>query len=369
MPESDFERRLGTLLRQTAADIPPEMDVTARVHQRYYATGSRRWMAAASMVAVVALLAGTFALFRGAGLLLGPGPITLHVDGAYGDATATVVTFHLTGPRTDVAYTPGPLSLTDAAGNSLLFQSGGGGASGGEFALFAPLPQPALSVRQTLTLTITMIDLRPLHVTDGSMPTETTVKGFWVAPVTVLPIAGTSTLLEIPAQTHGKLTIQPLRLDVSPGTRYAAQYLPGGLRIVLRVSGLTPGTPPSVGLATKAYPTDPNAPPPPDAPTSGDQSSLSTAGDHPNLHPGILPAFVFALDAQGVLQQVPANVDASGAVEFELIYVPLLALQGYLPGLSLRGPLTLTIDSITLSAGETVHGPWVFTIPFTFPNG
>ncbi len=64
MPESDFERQLGTLLRQTAADIPPALDVSARVHQKFYTSGgwhgSRRWVTVASMVAVVALLAGTF---------------------------------------------------------------------------------------------------------------------------------------------------------------------------------------------------------------------------------------------------------------------------------------------------------------------
>src|SRR5260370_14756287 len=116
MPESDFERQLGTLLRQTAAEIPPEVDVSARVHQKVSTSGgwhgSRRWVAVASMVAVVALLAGTFSWFRGAGPRPGPGSIVLHVDAAYADATATVVTFHLTGPRTDVAYSAASAFLT-----------------------------------------------------------------------------------------------------------------------------------------------------------------------------------------------------------------------------------------------------------------
>src|SRR5258707_3684118 len=117
MPESDFERQLGTLLRQTAADIPPELDVSARVHQKISTSGgwhgSRRWVTVASMVAVVALLAGTFSWFRGPGPRLGPrpgpGPIRLHVHAAYADATATVVTFHLHRPRTHVAYAKGSL--------------------------------------------------------------------------------------------------------------------------------------------------------------------------------------------------------------------------------------------------------------------
>ena len=153
MPESDFERRLGTLLRQTAADIPPELDVSARVHQKISTSGgrhgSRRWVTVASMVAVVALLAGTFSWFRGAGTRPGPRPgpepIVLHIDAAYADATATVVTFHLTGPRTDVAYSAVLTFLTDAAGNSLPIVSEGGNTSGGSYAFFAPLPQPALT--------------------------------------------------------------------------------------------------------------------------------------------------------------------------------------------------------------------------------
>src|SRR5258706_1016278 len=172
MPESDFERQLGTLLRQTAADIPPELDVSARVHQKVSTSGdghgSRRWVTVASMVAVVALLAGTFTWFRGAGTRPGPRPgpepIVLHVDAAYADATATVVTFHLTGPRTDVAYSAASALLADAAGNPLRPVFGSGDASGGLYAFFTPLPQPALGVRQTLTLTITEVELIPHHV-------------------------------------------------------------------------------------------------------------------------------------------------------------------------------------------------------------
>jgi hypothetical protein len=59
----------------------------------------------------------------------------LHVDAAYADATATVVTYHLTGPRTDVAYSAASAFLTDAGGNSLPFVFGSGDASGGSSAL------------------------------------------------------------------------------------------------------------------------------------------------------------------------------------------------------------------------------------------
>src|SRR5258708_30027471 len=130
MPESDFERQLGTLLRQTAADIPPARDVSARVHQKFSTSGgwhgSRRWVTVASMVAVVALLAGTFTWIRGAGLRLGPGPIALRVHAAYADAPAPAVTFHLTGPRAVVSYSTASSFLTHAAGNPLPFQSRGG---------------------------------------------------------------------------------------------------------------------------------------------------------------------------------------------------------------------------------------------------
>src|SRR5258706_8848036 len=264
MPESDFERQLGTLLRQTAADIPPELDVSARVHQKVSTSGdghgSRRWVTVASMVAVVALLAGTFTWFRGAvtrpGPRPGPEPIVLHVDAAYADVTATVVTFHLTGPRTDVAYSAGSAFLTDAAGNSLQMVFGSGDASGGSSAFFTPLPQPALGGRQTLTLTITEIDLLLLHETNVDWPGRSILKGLWQGRVTVTPIVGTSTPLRIPAQTHGKLSIQPLRLDVSPGSVPGINYLPGGVRIVLRMSGLTPGTPQALGLSTEYHAPD-----------------------------------------------------------------------------------------------------------------
>jgi hypothetical protein len=381
MPERDFERQLGTLLRQTAADIPPELDVSARVHQKVYTSGgwygSRRWVTVASMVAVVALLAGTFSWFRGAGTRPGPRPvpepIVLHIDAAYADATATVVTFHLTGPRTDVAYSATSMALTDAAGNSLRPVFGGGNTSGGLYALFTPLPQPALGGWQTLTLTLTEVDLIPVHVnvTNSSVvPDRATVRGFWQARIAVTPIAGTSTPLRIPVQTHGKLSIQPLRLDVSPGSVPGVNYLPGGVRIVLRMSGLTPGTPQALGLATEYYST-PDSPigtdPTLDGPEgggstgSGDPSSFSAAGGG-----GILPAFVYMLDAQGYAQGLDqlgqATVDTSGAIEFELIYLQSLQQQSLLQ-LPLQGPLMLTFDSITLNSGEKIPGPWVFTIP------
>ncbi len=356
MPESDFERQLGTLLRQTAADIPPALDVSARVHQKFYTSGgwhgSRRWVTVASMVAVVALLAGTFTWFRGAGTRPGPGPIALHVDAAYADATATVVTFHLTGPRSDVAYSAGSMFLTDAAGNSLQMVFGSGDASGGSTAFFTPLPQPALGVRQTLTLTITEIDLLLLHVTNLDGPERSILKGFWQGRVTVTPIAGTSTPLRIPAQIHGKLSIQPLRLDVSPGSVPGIDYLPGGVRIVLRMSGLTPGTPQALGLATEYYAPDGSG-----STGSGDQSSFSAAGGG-----GLIPAFVYVLDAQGLAQLGQATVDTSGAIEFELIYLQSLQQQSLLQ-VPLQGPLTLMFDSITLNSGEKIPGPWVFTIP------
>ncbi len=204
-------------------------------------------------------------------------------------------------------------------------------------------------MRQTLTLAITDIELIPLHVnvTNSSVvPDTATVRGLWQGRVTVTPIAGTSSTLRIPAQTHGKLSIQPLRLDVSPSSPPGFDYSSGGIRIVLRMSGLTPGTPPAGGFATK----DPNPPDGSGASGSGDQTSLSAAG-----YAGMLPAFVYVLDAQGMPPQSQITVDASGASEFELIYILSL--------LPLQGPLTLTFDSITLYSGEKIPGPWVFTIP------
>jgi hypothetical protein len=222
--------------------------------------------------------------------------------------------------------------------------------------LLSPLPQPALGVRQTLTLTITEIDLISLHETNLDGPGRSILKGLWQGRIAVTPIVGTSTPLRIPAQTHGKLSIQPLRLDVSPGSVPGINYQPGGVRIVLRMSGLTPGTPQALGLATEYHAPDGSG-----STGSGDQSSFSAAGGG-----SLLPAFVYVLDAQGFAQGLAqlgqATVDTSGAIEFELIYLQSLQQQSLLQ-LPLKGPLTLTFDSITLNSGEKIAGPWVFTIP------
>lgn len=360
MPESDFERRLATLLRQTAAEISPELDVSARVHHQILSGGGhggRRWIAVASMAAVVALLIGTFAWFHGIGAHNGvpatSEQIALHVDAAYADATATVFSFHITGPRTDVVYGPADLYLTDSAGDSLHNLAEGSPPSGTSYVLFPPLPQPALQVRQTLTLTATHMDLQPLRISESASPTFTRMSGLWQAHVTVTPVAGTSTPLQVAAQTHSGLSIQPLRLDVSPGSSPpGTRYLPGGLRIVLRMSGLTPGSSQFPMLST-AYSlpdggsggyTVPAASP--GGLPRGQSSLLSAAGDLSTL-----PAFVFPLDAQGVPQETPTTVGADGSIELELIYQQ-----------PRQGPLTLQFDTITLSAGETTQGPWVFPI-------
>jgi hypothetical protein len=346
MPESDFERQLATLLRQTAAEIPPDSEVASRVHHQLLSGsggqgGGRRWIAAASMVAVVALLIGTLIWFRGMEARPGAASIALHVDAAYADATATVVTFHITGPRTDVVYSVAELSLTDAVGNSFPIRSVATGPSD-SYALFAPLPQPALGGRQALTVAATQIWLQPLHLPDTGPPTVPHVSGLWQVRLAVTPVAGTSTPLHVAAQTHNNLSILPLRLDVSPGSPSPGNvYLPGGLRIVLQMSGLTPGTRQFPDLAT-AY-TEPGGG---GASGSGGQSSLSSGGGS-----GMLPAFVFPVDAHGVPLEIPGAVGTAGSIELELIYLR-----------PPKGPLTLTFETITLSSGKSISGPWVFTI-------
>jgi hypothetical protein len=168
------------------------------------------------------------------------------------------------------------------------------------------------------------------------------VSGLWQARVAVTPVAGISTPLRVAAQTHNNLSIQPLRVDVAPDAPLVGGlYAPGGVRIVLRMSGLTPGASqfPSLATAYKDARGD-------GGPTSGSQSSLSADGG-----PGVLPNFVIALDVQGRPEDTPGTVGADSAVELELIYL-------HPP----QPPLMLRFDTITLSTGDTIQGPWVFSL-------
>ena len=68
------------------------------------------------------------------------------------------------------------------------------------------------------------------------------VDGPWQISFTLTPVAGTSQALRSAPLTHNGLTIQPLRLDVAPagGGLDGAR---GGVRVVVRFSGLAPGMP------------------------------------------------------------------------------------------------------------------------------
>jgi len=356
MAENDFETRLGPLLRQTANDIPSDADVTPRVHSRLYAP-SRQWLprwsgAAASMVVVVALLVGTLAFFQSHGAApVDANQIVLHVDGVDANATLTVVRYHFTAPASFI-YSPLDDTLFDALGNSYFDMSGSGSSQGGQIADFGPLPPEALQGRQTLTMTIHMIavmskTLTPEHVN----ATDTVVSGSWRVSFDVTPVPGTSVSLNSAAQTHSGLTIQALRADVAPNSA----NLPEGLRVVVKLSGLTPGTLPSFDTSNNSPEGGPTESACPGA--SGGTSSpndgqvLLSNGDGTQLQ----PAFVIQLTAAGATTGL-TPVPLDGTAELELIFC-----------VQLQAPVALTFGPVPAAtaggASHVIAGPWVFPLP------
>lgn len=379
MPDNDFDQQLGALLHDTASDIEPQADIAPRVRQRLAANGgrlgSRQWLAVASMVAIVALLVGTFAWFKGRQLGSHPvdsGQIELHLDAAYADATMTTLRYHVTGPHSAdknilVEYSPFFPTLTSASGTFLPEVNNYNPASGTASATYAPLPADELGARQTLTLAVDRMEMRETPLQLGNPPTfpaSTIIKGSWRASITVTPIAGTSVPLTNAAQTHGGISIQPLRLDTSPR----------GIRIVIHMGGLTPGSHESPIFSTSAdrsggsdspgcSPTRPSG-----NPSFGSATLTTATGD------SCLPDNTFNLDPTGKIVRGPRTITgldsagkpvrefytipASGTIDIELIYIQ-----------SPHGSVTLTFDTVSIDTGaasqHTVTGQWTFnlTIP------
>lgn len=381
MSNHDFERRLGLLLRDTATDIESQADVAPRVRQRLSANGgglgSRQWLAAASMVAIVALLVGTFVWFKSGQLGSHPvdsSQIVLHLDAAYADSTMTMLEYHITSPRNDVGnihmeYSPFFPVLTSAIGTPLPEVSGGCTTprpfSTSQCTRFIPLPLDELGARQTLTLTVTRmmvneIPLQPIR-NPPTLAVTSIVKGLWRASIEVTPIAGTSVPFTGVAQTHGGISIQPLRLDASPH----------GVRIVIHMGGLTPGSQESPSFTTSAYQpangdSSGDTPTPTSGATSLGQATLTTPTGPPLLPDNVVnldsagkpvrgPNTIPNFDSAGKPLQSPYTIPASGVLDIELVYIQ-----------PPHGSVTLTFDHISLgTAGSPLHtitGPWAFSL-------
>lgn len=297
---SEFEERLRALLADTAEAIPADADLSARVlqastqaahHSRAGGAASAwlQWhglMTVSAAVVVVALLAGVLAFVHPGGLLrpvggvnstptstttatAAPTPtsalvtcpdlpsppinhatlvdhsvavgraaslhgITITIDRAYADASQTVISFHL---QTTV-NPPMPVLpvLRDAQGRRYEAVGNSWGVDVGGRVLFTPLPPDELGAPQRLTFFTQQMQ--------QSNPTGpgAVVDGPWQISFTLTPVAGTSRALRNAPLTQNGLTIQPVRLDVAPagGGLDGAR---GGVRVVVRFSGLAPGMP------------------------------------------------------------------------------------------------------------------------------
>lgn len=294
----EFEERLRALLADTAEAIPADADLTARVLQAD-TQGSHRtraggvagvWLqwhglvTVSAAVVVVALLAGVLAFVHPGGLLRPAGGVTgtstttataaptttiepiqcmpmtspptisgslvdhsvavgrvasLHgititIDRAYADATQTVITYHL--QTTINPPLPALPVLLDAQGHRYEAVSGDWSIDHGGNAIFTPLPSEELGTPQRLTFFTQQMRLAN-PTGSGAL-----VDGPWQVSFTLTPAAGTSHALSNAAVTHNGLTIQPLRLDVAPAGG-GLDSATGGVRVVVRISGLAPEMP------------------------------------------------------------------------------------------------------------------------------
>ncbi|HEX2351017.1 MAG TPA: hypothetical protein VHI51_21480 [Ktedonobacterales bacterium] len=299
---------------------------------------------------------------------------TITLGEAYADPTRTEVEIHLSltgaklqfngdsAPSSPAGVFPGVMTLQDSQGNlyspnefSVGFNYGQETISGvlgpntptPGFAAFDPLPHDMLGAPQTLTLHIASIGLQ--YNTPQYKWTLSTLimNGPWTFTFQVTPQAGRSITFNVAPQTFSGITLQPLRMDIGPKDGNDFDYLGGGERLVLRVSGLAPDTRRSTVAAMpfKFF----------------DKLGRGAAAEGSDgLHfEGQLPASVAGMTAiQPASLALDPEAGASGTLDLEVIFLGLPKVTG---------TQMLTINQLATSrsgdAVSYVKGNWSFQLP------
>lgn len=407
MNSKKIERRLPDLLRETAEQVSQEVDLRQRIaarllaqpgptqanHHRQHmphnagdqpmnqpmprprlaALQSRPALLMAALIAVL-VLASAFAFARPLvlswfgdsslqSIALQDGTpinrsvkvqgVTLTLDDGYADAARTVLTMHFDSGDTKREFSPAPdirPRLVDAQGTVYTpFAS----SQLNEDALmeFSPLPSDALGTPQELTFVIDEMSSNPSNPQNqGAI-----VTGPWQIAFQLTPQAGHAIALDVAPETHGGITLQPERLDLTPA----------GVRLLVRESGLPPDT---VVFSVKHFAThldDILACPP----GQGVCGSLGGSGDGARMQlaaPGgqtLVPGWVNVV-SPAPQDGVPINQQAvgpSGTAEIEFLF--------FSPVKDPRGTARVTFDEVRFASAtgpsapeQSIPGPWSFTL-------
>jgi hypothetical protein len=394
MNESDFSEHLSETLRQTAEAIPTSTDLTEGIlHQIQQPVRERhsalhvphQAIASLCAVVVVALLGGLLIHAKGLAPSTGTGTrgsmvaagtpglsgqaspvtdqgLTLQVWHAQANALGTTVQIAISGIDPQL-YHP---SLDDAVLTDNTNQAFSTSLPGAGYTMldpthlvstfaFLPLTPAQLAQPAHLTFTVHHVTIR----TNQKPQTITSQKaGLWQLSFVVNPLAETIYLLPSSVSRNQGIGMQLQTLEIAPTT----QGQPGGMRVILSVTGLPPNT---LLQSFDGWQPTLDA----SAPTRG--YCAPSASCSPSVVSAVLALPGFISQTQGVnsvsfplasqAQTASQRVGATGTVQLELLY--------FGQGMPTNGSGTLTIANFqVLFAGSSqpvvaaTLPPWQLTI-------
>jgi hypothetical protein len=393
--EQNVHRRLPVLLAEAAEQIPAHVDLRPRLYTRLRRTTTaaapvasaslaprphtplwRQKRAVAAAGLLIALLAfSAFAVVRplmlswfgdsslkAVALQYGTPidrsvteqGITLHLREGYADAARTVLTMHISSSAAQ--HPPAPwlpsLRLVDAQGRASRAFTGSQFNADALFE-FLPLPSDTLGVPQALTLVVGQ--MQRAGATPGSGPDL--IAGPWQIAFELKPQPGHVVSLDVPAEEHAGIGVQPKRLDLTPA----------GVRLLVRVSGLPPDT--SLGWLTHFNSRDSDIVAcPPGEYACGSSGGEVTDGAHMLLvGPGgqmLTPAWISVVSPART-DDVPSgkqSVGPAGTAELQFLF--------FTPLRTTYGTARASFDEIRFASAtnaaspeQIVPGPWTFNLP------
>jgi hypothetical protein len=219
---------------------------------------------------------------------------------------------------------------------------------------FLPLPSGDLGTSQTLTFVVDAMSREP----SNPDATRATIVGPWLVTFHLTPQAGRPIPLDVAPQSHGGITLQPERLDLTPA----------GVRLLVRESGLPPDA--SI-FSVKHFATrqDDIVACPPGQHVCGESFGTGDGAKMQISAPGgqtLVPGWVNVVSPVPVAG-VPIGQQALGSagtaeIEF-LFFSPIKATQG---------AAHVTFDEVRYASAtdssapeQIVPGPWSFVLPLS----
>ncbi len=134
---------------------------------------------------------------------------TVRVLQSYADPTRTSIVYKMSTNGNYSTVSDG--NLIDASGNDYHPIQSSGDENQHAYAVYQPLPAQSLQSTQHMTLDVTNL------VVFGRLANHqqciSSLNGSWETTFTVTPVTGTMQTLDVAAQTHNGITIQPVSLN------------------------------------------------------------------------------------------------------------------------------------------------------------